>query len=96
MSTRVTDHSHQVEISLLGIFISDSIEQPREIEVWAQRADDIFSEVRLFSVPHKANGDDLWAVHQHTADFDTLPTVTRAVAVISNGVGCLQQFTKHV
>lgn len=27
MSTRVTDHSHQVEISFLGIFISDSIKQ---------------------------------------------------------------------
>lgn len=48
---------------------------PRKVEMWPKRADDVLSQVRLFRVPNETNGDDFRAVHQNSADLNTLPTV---------------------
>lgn len=40
-----------------------------------QRTDDFLCEIRLFRVPHKADGNYFWAVHQDLSDPDLLTTV---------------------
>jgi len=42
----------------------------------AQAVNHVLSQIRVVRVPHQANGDDLWRVHQHTANTDLFPTVT--------------------
>ncbi len=41
----------------------------------AQAMNDVFCQVRVVWVPHQANGDDLWGVHQDTSNTELLSTV---------------------
>lgn len=46
-----------------------------QLKAGAQTVDDILCQVWMIWVPNQSNCDNLWRVHQHTANPDPLPTV---------------------
>lgn len=46
-----------------------------QLKAGAQTVDDILCQVGMVWVPNQPNRDNLWCIHQHTADPNSLPTV---------------------
>lgn len=64
-----TEHSlNNTEIKTANTYIT-------QLKAGTQTVDDILCQVWMVWVPNQSNCDNLWCVHQHSADPDPLPTV---------------------
>lgn len=55
--------------------VAKSLSYISEPQDGTQAVNNIFSQVRVFRVPHQADGDDLWGIHQYTSNTELLSTV---------------------